>query len=92
MMHHDAPAEHAARIRIANNGLFPVHADFWLRSDGAAAELIGAGGASAANSDDAANGRRKLGAPMTHPHSAVYYVLAINHLLHVVVLLRHRAQ
>lgn len=30
--------EHTAKFRITNSGLFPVHADFWLKSEGPAAE------------------------------------------------------
>lgn len=30
--------EHTAKLRITNTGLFPLHADFWLKSEGAAAD------------------------------------------------------
>jgi hypothetical protein len=30
--------DHAAKFRITNNGLFDLHADFWLKSEGAMAD------------------------------------------------------
>lgn len=33
-----AHSDHTARFRITNNGLFPVHADFWLQSEGSLAD------------------------------------------------------
>jgi hydrocephalus-inducing protein len=31
-------SDHTAKFRITNNGLFPLHADFWLKSEGPAAD------------------------------------------------------
>jgi hypothetical protein len=33
-----AHPDHTARFRITNNGLFALHADFWLKSEGPAAD------------------------------------------------------
>lgn len=33
-----AHPDHTAKFRVTNNGLFPVHADFWLKSEGAVAD------------------------------------------------------
>jgi hypothetical protein len=34
----DSHPDHTARFKIANSGLFPLHADFWLKSEGEPAD------------------------------------------------------
>jgi hypothetical protein len=34
----DGHIDHTAKFRITNNGLFALHADFWLKSEGPSAD------------------------------------------------------
>jgi hypothetical protein len=53
--------EHTAKFRITNSGLFPAHADFWLKSEGPAADPAHAASA-------AADTKKKPGEALTKPH------------------------
>jgi hypothetical protein len=41
----DGHPDHTAKFRITNNGLFPLHADLWLKSEGPAADPAAAAAA-----------------------------------------------
>ena len=49
--------DHVAKFRITNNGLFELHADFWLKSEGTTADPAAAAAAASAAAAAAADAK-----------------------------------